>query len=259
MAEEKLQMGMIAYTIDTEGIATIRLDRDGKRNSLNQEMAAQLLNALEQAETDGARVVILRANAGVKVWCAGHDLADLDPQDLHAENPTLEVARTIQLVPFPVIAMVEGSVHGGGLIILLSADLVIAADSVSMSIASNKLGIPLSPELLAFWLRVMGIHRAKELLFTATTISAKDAYQAGYFNHIVEPQGLETVTLEVARRITECSSDAIASTKQQLNLLARKTALSDEEYTAVATRTSEILNSQETSDRIVALLAGLGR
>ena len=81
-------------------------------------MAEQILQRLEQAEADATRVVILRANAGVQVWSAGHDLAELDVEDLHAENPTLEVARKVQSVPFPVIAMVEGRVYGGGLILL---------------------------------------------------------------------------------------------------------------------------------------------
>lgn len=103
---------MINYAINEQRIATIRLNRDEKRNALNQEMAELVLAGLVQAERDQARAVILRANSGVKVWCAGHDLAELDLRNLHAENPTLEVARRIQSVPFPVIAMVEGNVYG---------------------------------------------------------------------------------------------------------------------------------------------------
>ena len=252
-------MSLIKYAANETGIATITLDRDEKRNAINQEMAEQILRRLEQAEADAARVVILRANAGAQVWCAGHDLAELDVQDLHAENPTLEVARKIQSVPFPVIAMVEGRVYGGGLILLLCADLVMADENADVAITSNKLGIPLSADLHAFWLRIMGMHKAKELLFTAASISARDACQAGLYNHVVAADQLESATGKIAERIIKCSPVAIACTKYQLNLIARQTTLNDEQQTEVAQRNDEILNSQDTRERIATLLASLQR
>ena len=252
-------MSLIKYAANESGIATITLDRDEKRNAINQEMADQILRRLEQAEADAARVVILRANAGAQVWCAGHDLAELDVQDLHAENPTLEVARKIQSVPFPVIAMVEGRVYGGGLILLLCADMVMADENADVAITSNQLGIPLSADLHAFWLRIMGMHKAKELLFTAASISARDAYQAGLYNHVVAADQLESATGKIAERIIKCSPVAIACTKYQLNLIARQTTLNDEQQTEVAQRNDEILNSQDTRERIATLLASLQR
>ena len=250
---------MIKYAISEQRIATILLNRDEKRNAVNAEFAQQLLQSFETAESNSARALILRANSGVKVWCAGHDLAELDLENLPAENPILEVARKIQSVPFPVLAMVEGSVYAGGLILLLSADIVIAAENAEVAITSNKLGIPLSPDLHAYWLRVMGLHKAKELLFTAATISARDAYHAGLYNHVVERERLEHVTQEIAQRIIDCSPDAIANTKYQLNLLARQAAISDEQRADIAKRNTNVLTSQDTKDRISALLSSLRR
>lgn len=195
----------------------------------------------------------------MKVWCAGHDLNELDPQSLLLENPTLAVARKIQSIPLPVIAMVEGRVYAGGLILLLSADIVIAAHNAEVAITSNKLGIPLSPDLHAYWLRVMGIHKAKEMLFTATTITANDAYHSGLYNHVVEPEKLERITDELASRIIDCSPDAVANAKYQLNLIAGQASLSNVERVDVDKRNSEILNSQDTRERISALLASLRR
>ncbi|MCA9146023.1 MAG: enoyl-CoA hydratase/isomerase family protein, partial [Planctomycetales bacterium] len=119
---------MIKYTADEQHIATLTLNRDDKRNAFSGELAKQILMCFADAESNGVRVLILRANPGVKVWCAGHDLAELDLAKLDTENAIIEVAKKIQSVPFPVIAMVEGSVHGGGLLLLLSADSVIAAE-----------------------------------------------------------------------------------------------------------------------------------
>ena len=250
-------MSLIKYEADELGIVTITLDRDNKRNAINQEMAEQILRRLEQAETDGARVMILRANPGAQVWCAGHDLGELDVEELHAENPTLEVARKIQSVPFPIIAMVEGRVYGGGLILLLCADLVVAVENAEVAITSNKLGIPLSADLHAFWLRIMGMHKTKELLFTAASISARDAYHAGLYNHVVATDQLESAAGKMAERIIKCSPVAIACTKYQLNLIARQTNLNDEQEAQVAQRNEKILSGHDTRHRIATLLASL--
>jgi methylmalonyl-CoA decarboxylase len=80
-------MSTINYAIDENAIATITLNRDEKRNAFNHEMAERFLQNLERAERENARVVVMRANPGVKVWCAGHDLSELDPGALDAQNP----------------------------------------------------------------------------------------------------------------------------------------------------------------------------
>jgi methylmalonyl-CoA decarboxylase len=250
---------MIKYTINEQRIATLTLNRDDKRNAFSGELAQQILISFADAEANGVRVLILRANSGVKVWCAGHDLAELDLTKLDTENAILEVAKKIQSVPFPVIAMVEGSVYGGGLLLLLSADIVIAAENAEVAITSNKLGIPLSPELHAYWLRVMGLHKAKELLFTAVTITALDAYHAGLYNHVVELGQLEQVTNEISLRIIECSPDAVANSKYQLNLLAQQLSLGERDANDLKERGAAILNSDDTRTRIKRLLGSLRR
>lgn len=252
-------MSTINYAIDENAIATITLNRDEKRNALSSEMARGVLQSLERAENELARVVVLRANTGVKVWCAGHDLSELDPEALAAENPTLEVCERIRTTPLPVIAMVEGSVYAGGLIILLCADIVVAAKNSQVAITSNKLGIPLPPELYAFWLRVMGIHKAKELLFTAAAISPEDAYNAGLYNHVVEIDQLERTTHQIANRILACTAEGVANTKFQLNLIAKQSSLTGDERISIEERNAKILDSPGTRERISALLASLGR
>ncbi len=211
-------MSQVNYALSEDGITTLTLNRDDKRNAIDGAMAGQLLQGLEQAQSQAARAVVLRANPGVGVWCAGHDVAELDPQSLESENMTLEVCRRIQSSPLPVIAMVEGSVHAGGLILLLSADIVVATDSASVIFPANKIGIPLAPHWYALWLRVMGLHRAKELLLTAAPMSAADAHAAGLYNHVVDAAALEATTYEIAGRIAACVPEVIANTNAPTQL-----------------------------------------
>lgn len=245
------------YASDDRGVATITFDRDAKRNAFDTQMACEVVHDLERAEKETARLVVIRANSDVKVWCAGHDLSELAPQSLYVNNPIIEVIQKIQSLPLPVIAMVEGSVHAGGLLILLGADMVIASENAEVSITSNKIGIPLAPEVYSLWLAVMGIHKAKELLFTATAISPHDAYHAGLYNRVVPSDALERVTDEVANRILECSAEAIANTKHQLNLIATRSALSDEDRVDIQDRSAAMLHGPDIKARIASLLASL--
>lgn len=250
-------MPLIKYAVSHDRVATITLNRDDKRNAINRDMARQILDGLAKAESDAVRLVILRANRNAKVWCAGSDLAELDPQVLQTENPTLDIVARIQSSSFPVLAMVEGGVYAGGLLILIGADIVVAARNARVAITSNKLGIPLEPELYAYWLRVMGIHKAKELLFTAEPISADDAYHAGLYNHVVDKDQLEATAETIARSILDCNPEVVANTKHQLNLIAMQSALSDEAHQDIKKRNEQILNSTHTQQRIEELLASL--
>ena len=250
-------MRFIRYVSEDPGIATVTFDRDAKRNAFNAQMADEVLQSLERAEREAVRLVMIRANPDAKVWCAGHDLSELDPQSLYVDNPIIEVFQKIQSSPLPVIAMVEGSVHAGGLIILLGVDIAIATENADVSITSNKIGIPLAPEVYSLWLAVMGIHKAKELLFTAGSISPQDAYHAGLYNHVVSADELEKVTDEVASQILQCSPEGVANTKLQLNLIATRSALTDEDRAHIQDRSTAMLYSPGTQARIAALLASL--
>ncbi|MFC1758216.1 enoyl-CoA hydratase-related protein [Planctomycetota bacterium] len=250
---------MIKYSMQGDAIAIITLDRDEKRNALSTEMAKVLLRSFDRAENEQARVIVLRANDRVKVWCAGHDLSELDLESLETDNTTLEVCAKIQATPLPVIAMVEGGVYAGGLIMLLCADIVVASPTARVAITSSKLGIPLAPELYAFWLRVMGLHKAKELLFTAATISPEDAYNAGLFNHVVPADQLEQVTLSIARKILDCDSAGVANAKFQLNLIATQSSLDEQQRGHIQDRNAELISNPALRQRVSAFLKSLGR
>ena len=239
-----------------DGIAVITFDRDDKLNAFNTAMTAEVNDHIDAAVAGGARVIVLRANPGVRVWCAGRDLSELRPGADPADDPMLKLFAKITAAPVPVINLVEGAVYGGGLMLVMVADIVIAATTTTVAMTANKLGIPLPTETYVYWLHVMGIHKVKELLFTAGNLSAQDAYIAGIFNHVVEPDDLETYTLHViARRILDCSADGIANAKHQLNLLARRYDLTDADRAAIEDHRRALLDGEDFRTRLARLLA----
>lgn len=243
-----------------DNIAVITFDRDDKLNAFNVAMTAEVNDHIDAAVAGGARVIVLRANPGVRVWCAGRDLGELRPGADPADDPMLKLFDKITGTPVPVINLVEGAVYGGGLMLVMVADIVIASTTATVAMTANKLGIPLPTETYAYWLHVVGIHKVKELLFTAGNLSAHDAHVAGIFNHVVEPDDLETYTLNViARRILDCSADGIANAKYQLNLLARRYALTDADRAAIEEHRRTLLDGEDFRTRLARLLEQVRR
>ncbi|BAL98528.1 MULTISPECIES: enoyl-CoA hydratase-related protein [Caldilinea] len=237
-------------------VVIITFDRDEKLNAFNAAMTAEVAAHLDRAQQANARVVILRANPGVRVWCAGRDLSELRPGVDPADDPMLKLFEQIMALPLPVLSMVEGAVYGGGLMLTMASDIVIAANNATVAMTANKLGIPLPTETYAYWMRILGLHKMKELLFTASAISAQDAYIAGIFNHIVEPEHLESYTLDViARRILECSPEGIANAKQQLNLLAQRYVLTEVDRRVIDEHRYALLNGEDFHTRLTQMLA----
>ena len=126
-------------------IGTITLDNPSKHNALGAALIGELLVALSELTSAGARAIVLRAYQGAKVWSAGHDVRELptngrDP--LTYDDPLRRVVRVIKESPTPIIAMVEGSVWGGACEVVMSCDIVIAAESATFAIPLQSSEFP---------------------------------------------------------------------------------------------------------------------
>ncbi len=98
------------------GIGTLTMNHDEHRNALSKALIGELMQACDALLRAKARVLVLRANPGAKVWSAGHDLHELreagtDP--LSYDDPLLILLRTIQGLSIPVVAMIDGGAWGG--------------------------------------------------------------------------------------------------------------------------------------------------
>jgi hypothetical protein len=130
----------------TNSIGTIVLNNPARHNALSKELIDGICSVLELMQQEDVRVVVLRAPAGSKVFSAGHDIRELptngrDP--LTYDDPLRRVIRTIEHFPAPVIAMIEGSVWGGACELVMSCDIIVAADDCTFARRSlQHLGDP---------------------------------------------------------------------------------------------------------------------
>lgn len=203
-------------------IGWITLNHDEKRNALSNGLLSELLLALKSLRDEKARVIIIRANSGTKVWSSGFFIDEL-PRDgsdpLAYDNPLQKVIRAIQNVPVPVIAMAEGSIWGGAVNIAFVCDLVIGTRNTCLAITPAKIGVPYNTSGILQFLDIIGSHIVKEMFFTAEPISAEKALDLGIINHIVDSGDLENFTIRLANKIIANSPLSIQVIKEQLNIL----------------------------------------
>jgi methylmalonyl-CoA decarboxylase len=204
-------------------IGIITLDNAKKLNALSTELVAGVVAALQRLEEAAARVVILRAPPGAKVWSAGHDVGELpeggrDP--LGWDDPLRHLVRTIETCRMPVIAMIEGGVWGGAVETMLACDIVIAAPGATFAVTPARMGVPYNVSGMMTFMSAASLRIVKEMAFTAAPISADRAERIGMINHVVATDELEAFTFGMATTIAKNAPLSIAVMKEQLRVLA---------------------------------------
>ncbi len=203
-------------------VGVIALDSQRTRNALSAQTANGIVAALESLRAEGVRAVVLRAAAGLRVWSAGHDIDELprgrrDP--LGYNDPLEQLLRAIRTFPFPVIAMVHGSVWGGAFDLVLSCDLIVADETATFAITPANLGLPYNTTGLLHFLGRLPVNLIKEMFFTAAPVDAQKARDWLVVNHLVGSAELEEFTLGLAATMASKSPMAIAVIKEQLRVL----------------------------------------
>jgi len=205
-------------------LATITLNRPDARNALDFVMRGELAAVLDEIEADeAARVVILTGAGGH--FCSGGDVKTMRTRHTAAEGRgRVEMLNrmVLRLVDFPkpTIAMVDGYAVGAGSNLALCCDLIVASDRAKFGELFWKIG--LVPDGGGTWLlsRVIGMARAKELIFTAEIIDAAEAGRIGLVNRVVPVAELETTTRALAEKIAAGPPAVLRMAKHMVNRAA---------------------------------------
>ncbi|MHA7914946.1 2-(1,2-epoxy-1,2-dihydrophenyl)acetyl-CoA isomerase PaaG [Alloalcanivorax xenomutans] len=206
------------------GVATLALNRPERLNSFNEQMHQEVREALSVVEQDQAvRALLITGNG--RGFCAGQDLYDrsvapgAEVPDLGSSIETWynPLIRTLQRLPMPVIAAVNGVAAGAGANIALACDLVIAARSASFTQAFCKIG--LVPDSGGTWQlpRLVGMARAKGLSMLGDKLSAEQAAAWGLIWQCVDDDALRSTATDLARHLATQPTRGLALIKQALN------------------------------------------
>lgn len=211
------------WRVDDDGIGWLTITRPRVLNAIDPKMLEEITGHVQQAAVDEkVRVVVLTGQG--KTFSAGGDLnvmkesmGNADEVRNRLRNGLERAVTALWDLEKPVVACVNGTAFGAGMNLALACDLVIASREAQFQQTFIKVG--LGPDTGGSWLlpRIIGMHRAKELLFFGDTLSAEDAHQLGLVNHVVEHDDLIPWTTEYAKRLAQASTPALGLTKRAVN------------------------------------------
>jgi enoyl-CoA hydratase len=213
---------MINATV-TDGIALLELNRPEVRNAINREVSETISRQLEVwAGRDDVRAVVV-AGAGGKAFAAGADIAELKERT-HVQaflSWTAKMFQQLEDFPRPTIAAIDGYALGGGLELALACDLRVASRGATIGMPEVTLGI--FPSAGGTWRlpRLVGLGRAKELIFTGRIVDASEAAQWGLFESVVETDA-RAEAMRLAGQIAANAPLAVQVAKVSLNAHARQ-------------------------------------
>lgn len=205
-----------------EGSAvTITIDREERRNALNESVATGIAHALDEAEADRSVRAVILTGAGDKAFCAGGDLqpsASGAPFTIDAADPRHYVAglfRRMEACRLPLIARVNGHALAGGFGLVCGCDLVVAREDALIGVTEVKVGLfPMM--ILPFLLRNVPNRVLMEMCLTGEPMTAAEALQSNIVNYAVPADELDAKTAWLVDRVTSKSPTGIRLGKQAL-------------------------------------------
>lgn len=205
-----------------DGVATVTFNRPEARNPLGGAMREEFADAVVRlGEMAGESVHAVVLTGAGPAFCAGGDikvLREMNEKGPKAMRERMKVSHaTLERwldLPVPTIAAVNGAAAGAGFSLAIACDFVIAAQRAKFAMSFGKIG--LVPDWGAMYVlpRLVGLQRAKELIFTARTLDAEEAHRLGLVLEIVGDAELLDHARAFAARFRDASPDAIARVKQ---------------------------------------------
>jgi enoyl-CoA hydratase len=200
------------------GILTI--DRQNALNALNTEVMNELEEVLDGISTEDTRCLVI-TGAGEKSFVAGADIGEMSTLT-KAEGEKFgkkgnDVFRKIETFPLPIIAAVNGFALGGGCELAMACDIRIASENAVFAQPEVSLGITAGFGGTQRLPRIIGLGKAKELLYTTFKVKAEEALRLGLVNAVYPLNQLMDECMKMAEKIAQNAPIAVRATKKAIN------------------------------------------
>lgn len=214
----------MTVNLDSENnVATITVDRPAQHNALDVETLEQLAEAIDDAETSGARCLVLRG-AGEEAFIAGADISQMVEMTVPEAQAYADlgqaVARSIETFPAPSIAAIDGYAFGGGMELALACDLRVAAEGSILGQTELDLGIMPGWGATQRLPRLVGEEVARRLVYFGDRVDARDAQEYGLVGEVVAPETVNDRVTEIAQELANRPRHALRATKEAFNMSA---------------------------------------
>jgi len=197
-------------------LAVVTLNRPQRRNALSLDLMLELIRCLDDIGRNRDLRAVILAAAG-KVFCSGHDLAEMTGRDINEYRRIFDVCTElmtkIQSIPQPVIAEVQGIATAAGCQLVATCDLALASEEAAFATPGVKIGLFCTTPMVALT-RAVGRKRALQMLLTGEFVDARTAADWGLVNQVVPAAELSAATRQLAAKIAGASSLVVALGKQ---------------------------------------------
>lgn len=203
-----------AIAVDREAeVAVVRLDRPGQMNALNAQLVRELASVVEELDGDDAvRVVVITGDE--RAFSAGADLKEAPPPRWEEEiNAAFDRLETLSK---PTIAAIRGWCIAGGLELAMACDLRVAADDAKIGDWHVKIKSIGGAGATVRLPRLVGLARAKELVYTGAAIDGVEAHRIGLVNRVCPSEDVEAHARALARDLAQGDAPTLAHAKQSL-------------------------------------------
>ena len=211
----------LVTTSKSDGICIIKINRPEKLNAMNSDVAKEIISIFEKTGTDDSVKVIILTGEGDRAFSAG---ADIEYMSKISPDESVEYAKlgqlltaTVENVRQPTIAAVNGFALGGGCELAMSCDIRIASDTAKLGQPEVTIGVPPGWGGTQRLLRIVGVAKAKELVYTGKMIKADEAKEIGLVNHVVPLASLMDEAMKMAKTIAENSAMGVQMSKTAIN------------------------------------------
>jgi enoyl-CoA hydratase/carnithine racemase len=214
------------WSLDSDGVATVTLNRPERKNPLTFESYAELRDTFGSLNSNSDVNAVIITGAGEN-FCSGGDvheiigpLTKMNMKDLLAfTRMTGDLVKAIRNCPQPVIAAIDGVCAGAGAAIAMASDLRYGTARAKTAFLFTRVGLAgADMGACAIMPRIIGQGRASELLFTGRSMSAEEGERWGFFNALFDSESLLEETGKVAARLASGPNFAHGITKNQLNI-----------------------------------------
>ncbi|MEV4420665.1 enoyl-CoA hydratase/isomerase family protein [Patulibacter sp. NPDC049589] len=180
-----------------DGVEVLRLDRPDRRNALDTASLDELTAALDELAADADLRTVVLSTTSTRALCAGADVAEeLDRAGGIARMERFAgVYQRLTDLPVPTIAVCVGNVVGGGAEMAAACDLRVAGENLKLAWAGAKLGVPVGPARLV---PLVGLARAKDLIYSGRVVGAEEAGRIGLAERVVPTEEAEAAAIALA-------------------------------------------------------------
>jgi enoyl-CoA hydratase len=216
-----MEFNHLLYHLSDDGIATVTLNRPEARNAINMAMRHDLRALGELLMTDSAIKVVIFTGAGDQAFSAGGDISHFEQEwqtpefRVHGHLLT-DFFNLLETLEKPVIAAINGVTTGAGLQLAMASDLRLASTEARFGFRENFLNLIPGHGGTIRLVRLVGLAKAKELIFMGDFISAQEAQAIGLVNRIVAPEMLQAEAQALAQTLLQRAPQSLGLVKRLL-------------------------------------------